>query len=462
MVSNYTYDTAGQLLALAHQLRGAAVASFGYTYDLSGNRTSMTDEYGTHNYLYDQLSRLIQATHPHPANPLERFNYDLVGNRLGSSNTYNAVNQLLEDENFIYSYDRNGNTISKVNKATGGYTRYRWNAENQLTRISEYNDINSSQPISVSKYIYDGNGRRVVKKVNGKVTKYVYDQEDILLETDDNDKILARYTHGPGADEPLIMQRDTNNDGTVDASYYYVLDGLNSVVKLLDAAGTVVNNYVYNAFGKIVAKTETVPNPYTYTSREYDAESGLYYYRARYYDAQTGRFLSEDPIGFMGGMNFYSYVGNNPMNFIDPLGLVKSRTWEGLKQCVRKCVNTHVPKLLLWLTTGGVSLGAYWGHYFDKVWQTGWENGGPVHYEIHQLTDLIQRYLGGRILPFSVYKYLVYGSEMFMDYSGIIGTAVSGYFGGVAAGCIGICAYDNRSYDCIVSAQTLFVPYIWH
>ena len=63
-------------------------------------------------------------------------------------------------------------------------------------------------------------------------------------------------------------------------------------------------------------------NPFTYTGREYDAESGLYYYRARYYDPTIGRFLNEDPIGFAGGdMNLYAYVWDNPTNFVDPYGL---------------------------------------------------------------------------------------------------------------------------------------------
>lgn len=58
-----------------------------------------------------------------------------------------------------------------------------------------------------------------------------------------------------------------------------------------------------------------------YTAREYDSETGLYYYRARYYDAKAGRFISEDPIGLLGGINLYSYVKNNPVNMIDPRGL---------------------------------------------------------------------------------------------------------------------------------------------
>lgn len=62
-------------------------------------------------------------------------------------------------------------------------------------------------------------------------------------------------------------------------------------------------------------------NPFRFTAREFDAETGLSYYRARYYDPTTGRFLSEDPIEFHAGIDFYRYVGNNPTTLDDPSGL---------------------------------------------------------------------------------------------------------------------------------------------
>jgi len=97
------------------------------------------------------------------------------------------------------------------------------------------------------------------------------------------------------------------------------------VIALTDENGNVVARYNYGPWGEtdIVHDDDGsgVANPIRYTGREMD-ETGLYYYRARYYSPEMGRFISEDPIGFGGGdVNFYSYVGNRPVNVNDPLGL---------------------------------------------------------------------------------------------------------------------------------------------
>src|SRR5437867_9937580 len=84
-----------------------------------------------------------------------------------------------------------------------------------------------------------------------------------------------------------------------------------------------VVSYTYDSFGNLTASTGTVTNPFRYTAREFDTETGIYYYRARYYLQGVGRFASEDPMASDGGKDFYPYVGNNPMNWIDPTGLSK-------------------------------------------------------------------------------------------------------------------------------------------
>jgi len=102
---------------------------------------------------------------------------------------------------------------------------------------------------------------------------------------------------------------------------YYHKDGLGSVTGLTDAEQNLAAIYKYNAFGAVTVQTGTVVNPYKFTSREFDSDSGLYYYRARYYSAIVGRFITKDPIGFRGGVNFYVYAKNNPINLSDPYGL---------------------------------------------------------------------------------------------------------------------------------------------
>jgi RHS repeat-associated protein len=157
-------------------------------------------------------------------------------------------------------------------------------------------------------------GRRIAKSVNNVVTWYVYDGNAILAAYDLSGTVTARYAHGLNIDEPLAVQQ-----GSV-TSFYHA-DGLGSIVALTNAAGSVVQTYSYDSFGNIT-QSGGINQPYTYTAREYDSETGLYFYRARYYDPKAGRFITKDPISFAGGdVNLYAYVGNNSINWIDPYGL---------------------------------------------------------------------------------------------------------------------------------------------
>jgi len=254
---------------------------------------------------------------PQAFNPAETFAYDPVGNRLTShrsaTHVYDNLNRLLEDDTFTYTYDNNGNLKTKTDKITLQSTTYGYDAENRLIQVIT--------PTDTVQYQYDGFGRRIARILNGTTTRYIYDNEDILLELDVNDNIKARYTHGPGIDEPLSVKRDTNGDGVLDTTYYYHRDGLGSITTMTNSAGSVVQSYTYDAFGNITNQTGAVENSYTYTGREWDNEAGLYYYRVGYYDANVGRFINEDPRRFLGGVNFYPYVGNSPMNRVDPFGL---------------------------------------------------------------------------------------------------------------------------------------------
>jgi len=111
---------------------------------------------------------------------------------------------------------------------------------------------------------------------------------------------------------------------------YYQADGLGSVTSLSNGAGAVAQNYTYAAFGNIIATTGSLVNSFRYTGREFDSETSLYFYRARYYDPATGRFLSEDPIEFAGGANFYPYVQNDPQGGWRTLNALETLGWPTL------------------------------------------------------------------------------------------------------------------------------------
>jgi RHS repeat-associated protein len=97
---------------------------------------------------------------------------------------------------------------------------------------------------------------------------------------------------------------------------------LQSVTALTDHTGEQVETTEYGPFGEMTGVSGSSPNSLKYTGRLYDEITGHYYYRARHYDPETGRFISEDPLGFEAGINFYAYVLNNPINFNDPDGLI--------------------------------------------------------------------------------------------------------------------------------------------
>ena len=170
------------------------------------------------------------------------------------------------------------------------------------------------------------------------VHTYVYDGEDIAFEitTSSGGTVTTHYVHGPGIDEPLAMVRGG-------AVYHYHADGLGSVVALTDGAQSVVQQYGYSSFGATTA-AGALEQPFGFTGREFDPETGLYFYRARYYDPMEGRFISKDPIAIGGNIytqgadiSFLQYVSavaapylyteNNPINWIDPSGLTPEQDW---------------------------------------------------------------------------------------------------------------------------------------
>ena len=103
---------------------------------------------------------------------------------------------------------------------------------------------------------------------------------------------------------------------------YYTRDHLGSVREVTDNSGTVRARYDYDPYGRVTKVSGDVDSDFLYTGHYYHARSGLHLAMYRAYDADLGRWLNRDPIGEAGGINLYGYVGNNPVNWIDPLGLL--------------------------------------------------------------------------------------------------------------------------------------------
>jgi RHS repeat-associated protein len=188
---------------------------------------------------------------------------------------------------------------------------------------------------------YDPFGRRIQKSGPLGTTNYLYDGNNLVETMGPSGAVLASYADSPGIDEPLAQLESATTS-------FYEQDGLASVTSLSNGTGTVSNTYTYDSFGKLAASTGAVTNPFQYTGREFDSETGIYGYRARYYDENVGRFTGEDPIRFKGGPNFYEYVESNPITLKDAYGLQAECTLVGQRQ------------LTPWIPTATVSSQTPW------------------------------------------------------------------------------------------------------
>jgi RHS repeat-associated protein len=179
------------------------------------------------------------------------------------------------------------------------------------------------------------------------VTDFYYDGWREIEERDGADALAQQYVYGIGIDEPLVIDRNLDGDnsatGPGDRRLFYHQNTLGSVFALTDATGAVVEGYQYDAYGRqtvfgpggngvvdfggddvvSVGGTSAQGNPFLFTGRRLDAETGLYYFRLRYLNAEQGRFVSRDPLGTWNDSlgNAYTYAEGNPINWVDPYGL---------------------------------------------------------------------------------------------------------------------------------------------
>jgi RHS repeat-associated protein len=306
---SYTYDNANRLTQIT---QGSSTVSFAY--DHAGRTTSQTLANGVvTEYSYDDASHLTAITYKKSGTTLGNliYQYDAAGRRIqigGSyartglpsaltTASYNDGNRQTAFGSQTLSYDLNGNLTSD------GANSYTWNARDQLVSIS-------ASGLSAS-FQYDAVGRRSSKTVNSVTTGFLYNGANIVQEQSGGS--ATANILGGGLDE--FFGR-TESSGTTTP----LVDALGSPIALADSSGVVQTQYIYDPFGGTSTTGTTSSNPSQYTGRENDG-TGLYYYRARYYSPSLQRFISEDPIGVLGGVNVYAYASNNPISFVDPSGL---------------------------------------------------------------------------------------------------------------------------------------------
>ena len=194
-----------------------------------------------------------------------------------------------------------------------------WDSQYRLRSAS----VNGQQ---VESWKYDALGRRTMMAEGGRTNYMVYHGGHVVAEVDAAGTLLKSYTHGPGIDNILAM---TVYEGENAGTYYYLRDHLGSVIAITDSGGSMVEQYRYDAWGRVSVfdangdpiAMSAIGNRYLWQGREYSWNTGLYYFRARWYDPLTARWLSKDPIGISGGLNQYTFCSNSPVNKRDPDGL---------------------------------------------------------------------------------------------------------------------------------------------
>ena len=320
---------------------GSVIDGFSYVYDRESNRRFESNERTSMAsvYEYDSRYRLVREALDVAGQSVaavlnnttvnadvaavsglseRRFPLDGVGNWVDGANLDDSagggipdvMNQYGEFAGSPWVHDGNGNRESDE------AGRYVYDTANRLVEVLD------REGNSIATYRYDALGRRVSKETNVESLRFLYEGSRVIEEQDEGGTPLRQFIYGHGVDDVLAMVAD-------DETFYYHDNSIGSVAALTNSGGDVVERYIYDAYGKTVIldadgvtelERSVVGNPYRFTGRRFDEESGLYFYRARYLDPGTGRFLQRDPKGYVDGLNLYEYVGSNPVNYIDPFG----------------------------------------------------------------------------------------------------------------------------------------------
>jgi len=348
--ATFIYDAANQTTCVVNfKSDNSVISQFNYIYDPVGNKTRIaTADGGITTYAYDAVYRLTEEhrTGGQSWNTLSAddwgdlsaggwgslnvnaeyrntFVYDPTGNRLvknasgvRTTSTFDPANQLISSQNAsgrtTYTFDADGNQ-TLILEPNGDRTTTTWDFENRSILV----ELPSGGRQTSS---YDPDGLRVLKADSTGTTKFLWDGQAYLLETDGSNVIVAVYAQEPTTYGNIISQYRLT-EGLWLPSYYHS-DVLDSTSELTDADEEVTDTYQYDAWGELLARTGTTVNPFQWTGAwgyYKDEATGLYYIRQRDYLPRIARWTSTDLLEFVNGMNLYLAVF--VPNGVDPTGL---------------------------------------------------------------------------------------------------------------------------------------------
>ncbi len=292
--------------------------------DAGGKITSRKQSNNYCQYTYDSKAQLTKVLESAVS---RNYHYDKIGNRLsGPAGEYQYDEQhhlLLSCPNYDYLWNAHGQLVEKKAKNSADRHTYSYFPNGQLASFKNFDA--EEIPLVAAEYHYDANHRRIRKVVNyrdepekNQYKHWIYHGTNAFFELNEQMQIVRQYVSGETDAWFGFIEGEE--------AYYFLVDHLGSVQKVVNSNGEEVASYRYDEFGQLLESSEQVKNSIRFTGREYDEESGLYYFRMRHYDPSLGRFIQPDP--YLGSteksktlLNRYAYVNNNPLTYTDPSGL---------------------------------------------------------------------------------------------------------------------------------------------
>lgn len=314
----------------------ASVDRYQYTYDRSSNVLTQTNVNSTGNsetYTYDALNRLTTTDRASGTTDDQSWNLDALGNMSSvttdsttEDRTHDSQNELTGMGSLTLSYDHNG---SVTTDDLGHHLTF--DAWNHLVGV--YND-NGSGGVGtlIVAYAYDGAGRRIREShATGSPTEFYYSSQWQVVEERQGLTVTNQYVWSPVYVDAMI-ERDRNADGNItnglEERIYVTQDANFNATTIIAGDGTVLEHFTYNAYGKRTdlhgswaASGDTEGWLYSFQGLRYDADTGLLHARNRDLSIRMMRWISQDPMGYVDGMNNHAFERDNPADRVDPLGL---------------------------------------------------------------------------------------------------------------------------------------------